>query len=151
MMMLKVLSSLSVLRKLINWLRRWPPTRAGMRSALRPAIRKVHQLKEVDMLTAKIDLLMKKLENPGLDHLKMVDARVMCEECEETGHMGINYPTVSQVVNFVGDSNNGFILIKASMLGGINPVSRSTTTNKVVWGKISTEMSPLSEISSGIR
>jgi hypothetical protein len=36
--------------------------------------RKVHQLEEVDMLTAMIDLLMKKLENPGLDHLKMVDA-----------------------------------------------------------------------------
>jgi hypothetical protein len=36
--------------------------------------RKVHQLEEVDMLTTKIDLLMKKLENPGLDHLKMVDA-----------------------------------------------------------------------------
>jgi hypothetical protein len=35
---------------------------------------KVHQLEEVDMLTAKIDLLMKKLENPDLDHLKMVDA-----------------------------------------------------------------------------
>jgi hypothetical protein len=36
--------------------------------------RKVHQLEEVDMLNAKIDLLMKKLENPDLDHLKMVDA-----------------------------------------------------------------------------
>jgi hypothetical protein len=35
---------------------------------------KVHQLKEVDMLTVKIDLLMKKLENPCLNHLKMVDA-----------------------------------------------------------------------------
>jgi hypothetical protein len=42
--------------------------------------RKVHQLEEADMLTTKIDLLMKKLENPGLDHLKMVDARVTCEE-----------------------------------------------------------------------
>uniref|UniRef100_UPI003D10F6D1 retrotransposon gag family protein n=1 Tax=Sedimenticola sp. TaxID=1940285 RepID=UPI003D10F6D1 len=46
--------------------------------------RKVHQLEEVDMLTTKIDLLMKKLENPGLDHLKIVDARVMCEEFVET-------------------------------------------------------------------
>jgi hypothetical protein len=35
---------------------------------------KVHQLEEVDMLTAKIDLLTKKLENPGLDHLKMVNS-----------------------------------------------------------------------------
>jgi hypothetical protein len=42
--------------------------------------RKVHQLEEVDMLTTKIDLLMKKLENLGLNHLKMVDAHVTCEE-----------------------------------------------------------------------
>jgi hypothetical protein len=69
---------------------------------------KVHQLEEVDMLTAKINLLMKKLENPGLDHLKMVDAHVTCEECGETGHMGINYPMVHQDVNFVVNSNNGF-------------------------------------------
>jgi hypothetical protein len=60
------------------------------------------------MLTAKIDLLMKKLENPGLDHVNMVDARVTCEECEETGHMGINCLTVPQDVNFIGNSNNGF-------------------------------------------
>jgi hypothetical protein len=32
--------------------------------------RKVHQLEEVAMLTTKIDLLIKKLENPVLDHLK---------------------------------------------------------------------------------
>jgi hypothetical protein len=69
---------------------------------------KVHQLEEVDMLITKIDLLMKKLENSGLNHLKMVVARVTCEECGETGHMGINCPTVPQDVNFVGNSNNGF-------------------------------------------
>jgi hypothetical protein len=69
---------------------------------------KVHQLEEVDMLTAKIDLLMKKLENSGLNHLKMVDARVTCEECGEIGHVGINCPTVPQDVIFVGNSNNGF-------------------------------------------
>jgi hypothetical protein len=51
---------------------------------------KVHQLEEVGMLTAKIDLLMKKLENLGLDHLKMFNARVTCEECEEMSHMGVN-------------------------------------------------------------
>jgi hypothetical protein len=59
------------------------------------------------MLTTRIDLLMKNLGNPGLDHLKMVDA-LTCEECGETSHMSINYPTVSQDVNFVGNSNNGF-------------------------------------------
>jgi hypothetical protein len=69
--------------------------------------RKIHHHEEVDILTTKIDLLMKKLENPGLDHLKMVDARVMCEECGETGNMGINCPTISIDVNFIGYSNNG--------------------------------------------
>jgi hypothetical protein len=46
------------------------------------------------MLTAKIDLLMKKLEKSSIDLLKMIDARVTCEECGETGHMGINCPTI---------------------------------------------------------
>jgi hypothetical protein len=112
---------------------------------------KALQLEEVDMLTAKIDLLMRKLENPGLNHLKMVDARVTCEECREIGHMGIHCPIVSQDVNFIGNSNNDFFLIKASMLGGTNTVSCLTTANNVVMGRISTEISPLSEISPGIR
>jgi hypothetical protein len=60
------------------------------------------------MLIAKIDLHMKKLENTGLNHLKMVGAQVTYEECGETGHMGINFSTVSQAINFVGNSNNGF-------------------------------------------
>jgi hypothetical protein len=72
--------------------------------------RKVHQLEEVDMLTYKIDLLMKKLEDLSLNHLKIVDARMTCEECGETGDMGVNCPMVHQDVNFVGNSNNGFCL-----------------------------------------
>jgi hypothetical protein len=60
------------------------------------------------MLTTKIDLLMKKLEDLGLDHLKMANARVTCEECRETGHMGINCSTVYRDANFVGHSNNGY-------------------------------------------
>jgi hypothetical protein len=103
------------------------------------------------MLTAKIDLLMKKLDNPGLDHLKTVDARVTCEKCRETCHLGINYPTVPRMSTSLVIPTIVFILIKASMLGGTNPVSHSTTANRVVMGRISIEMSPLSEISLGIR
>jgi hypothetical protein len=51
---------------------------------------------------------LKRLENSGLDHLKILDARVMHEECRETCHMGMNCLMVSQDVNFVGNSNNGF-------------------------------------------
>jgi hypothetical protein len=97
--------SIEVARKLVEKMasnQSWNEERTQTRT------RKVHHLEEVDMLTAKIDLLMKKLENPGLDHLKMVDVRVTCEECRETGHMGINCLMVPQNVNFVGNSNNGF-------------------------------------------
>jgi hypothetical protein len=38
----------------------------------------------------------------------MADAQVTCDECGETGHMGINCLTVPQDVNFNGNSNNGF-------------------------------------------
>jgi hypothetical protein len=103
--------------------------------------RKVHQLEEVDMLTTKIDLLIKKLENQGPNHLKMGDARVTCEECGETCHMVINCLTVSQDVNFVGNSNNGF---------RPNQKFNSGWNEPSFPGRISTKMSPLSEISSGI-
>jgi hypothetical protein len=73
------------------------------------------------MLTAMIDLLMKKLEDPGLDHLKMVDARVTCEECGETCHMGINCPTVCQDANFVGHSNSGYCLNQGFNAGWNKP------------------------------
>jgi hypothetical protein len=97
--------SIEEARKLVEKMasnQRWDEERTQTRT------RMVHQLEEVDMLTAKIDLLMKKLENPGLDRLKMVDARVTCEACGETGHMGINCPMVPKDVNFIGNSNNGF-------------------------------------------
>jgi hypothetical protein len=69
---------------------------------------KVHQLEEVDILITKIDLFMKKFENSDLDHLKMIDARVRCEECRETDDMSINCRMVPKDVNFVGNSNNSF-------------------------------------------
>jgi hypothetical protein len=38
------------------------------------------------------------------------------------------------------------LINKLEILGGTSPVSRSTTTNKVVWGKTSTEVNHLSRI-----
>jgi hypothetical protein len=98
------------------------------------------------MLTTKIDLLMKKLENLGLDHRKIVDARVTCEECGEMGHMGMNCLMVPRTSTLLVIPTMVFVLIKASMLGGTKPVSHSTTTNKVVWGRTSTKVNLLSRI-----
>ena len=69
----------------------------------------MHQLKEIDMLSAKMDLLMKKLEdraNEKQEVMRIHDSRMTCEECENTGHSGNSYPETHEDVNFV--NNNYF-------------------------------------------
>ena len=49
----------------------------------------MHQLKEVDMLSAKMDLLMKNLEdwaNEKQEVMHIHDSRMTCEECGNTEH-----------------------------------------------------------------
>ena len=53
------------------------------------------QLKEVDMLSAKMDLLMKKLEdraNEKQEVMHIRDFRMTCEVCGNIGHSGNNCP-----------------------------------------------------------
>jgi hypothetical protein len=55
----------------------------------------MHQLKEVGMLSAKMDLLIKKLEDQVSEKRKVMhinDSRMTCEECRNTGHSGSNCP-----------------------------------------------------------
>ena len=71
----------------------------------------MHQLKEVDMLTAKMDLLMKKFEETAIEKkevMQILDSRMTCEECGNTGHMGINCPELQEDVNFINNNNNNY-------------------------------------------
>ena len=68
----------------------------------------MHQLKVVDMLSAKIDLLMKKLEdraNEKQEVMHINDSRMTCEVCGSTGHSGNNCPETKKDVNFVNNNN----------------------------------------------
>ena len=68
----------------------------------------MHQLKEVDLLSAKIDLLMKRLEEQGNEKKEVMhihDSRMTYEECGNTGHSGNNCPEIQEDVNFVNNSN----------------------------------------------
>jgi hypothetical protein len=59
----------------------------------------MHQVKEVDMLSTKIDPLMKKLDEHDQQKKEVMhihDSRMTCEECGGTGHTGINYPEVQE-------------------------------------------------------
>ena len=66
----------------------------------------MHQLKEVDMLSAKIDLLMKKLKDQANEKQEVMhihDSHMTCEECGNTGHLGNSCPKIREHVNFVNN------------------------------------------------
>jgi hypothetical protein len=68
----------------------------------------MHQLKEVDMLSAKMDLLMKKLKdqsNEKKEVMYIYDSCMTCEECGETRHSGNNCPKIHEDMNFVNNNN----------------------------------------------
>jgi hypothetical protein len=46
----------------------------------------VHQVDGMDMLAAKLDLLMKKLEAPTHETAQAMDARMSCEVCGNAGY-----------------------------------------------------------------
>ena len=60
------------------------------------------------MLSAKMDLLMKKLEdraNEKQEVMHIQDSRMTCEECRNIGHSGNSCPETQEDVNFVNNSN----------------------------------------------
>jgi hypothetical protein len=68
----------------------------------------MYQLKEVDMLSTKMDLLMKKLEDRVSEKREVMhinDSRMTCEEYGNTRHSGSNCPKLQEDVNYI-DSNN---------------------------------------------
>jgi hypothetical protein len=54
---------------------------------LQPRTHGIHQIDGFDMLAAKMDILMKKLEAPSnMETAKIMDARIMCVVCGNVGH-----------------------------------------------------------------
>jgi hypothetical protein len=69
----------------------------------------MHQLKEVDMLFAKMDLIMKKLEDRDpqpKEVMQIYDTRMTCEECGNTGHTDKSCPETMEDLNFINNNNN---------------------------------------------
>jgi hypothetical protein len=69
----------------------------------------MHQLKEVDILSTKMDLLMKRLyeradEKKEVMHIH--DFRMTCEECGDTGHSGSNCLELPEDVNYLNNNSN---------------------------------------------
>jgi hypothetical protein len=68
----------------------------------------MHQLKEVDMLSAKIELLMKKLKDRASEKKEVMhihESRMTCEVCGDTGHSRNNCPETLKDVNYINNNN----------------------------------------------
>ena len=66
----------------------------------------MHQLKEVDMLPAKLELLMKKLDDRAGDKKEVMhiyDSHMTCEECGDTGHSHNHCPEMLEDVNYINN------------------------------------------------
>ena len=61
------------------------------------------------MLSAKMDLLIKKLEDQANEKQEVMHINESCmthEECGNTGHLDKNFPKPHEDVNFINNSDN---------------------------------------------
>jgi hypothetical protein len=69
----------------------------------------MHQLKEVDMLSTKMDLLMKMLDDRASEKKEVMyihDSHMTCEECGGTGHLGHNCSEIQEDMNYINNNTN---------------------------------------------
>jgi hypothetical protein len=70
--------------------------------------RGMHQLKEVDMLSAKMNLLMKRVEDKAPERkevMQLFESRMTCEECGNTRHSGSQCLQLEEDVNYINNNN----------------------------------------------
>nr|CAH66136.1 H0622G10.5 [Oryza sativa] len=71
----------------------------------------IHTVKETELLAAKLDLLMKRLDdhdNRPQDTVKTLDLHVTCEVCGGTGHSGNDCPETHEEAMYMGKNNNEY-------------------------------------------
>ena len=56
------------------------------------------------MVTAKLDLIMKKLDIEKKELMHINDSHMTCEECGDYGHSAVSYPTLQEDVNFINNN-----------------------------------------------
>jgi hypothetical protein len=80
---------------------------------LQPQTKGMH-FKETDMLAAKMDLLLKCLDERAKfkehmnNYAQAIDSPSACEVCENGGHLGNDCPETHEDTAFVNNNNNGY-------------------------------------------
>jgi uncharacterized coiled-coil protein SlyX len=77
---------------------------------LQPCNHGVHQVDGIDMIVAKMDLLMKKLEaSSNMETTKIMDVHMTCEVCGNVGHSGNDCLETREEASFINNgTTNGF-------------------------------------------
>jgi hypothetical protein len=77
---------------------------------LQPRTHSVHQVDGIDMIAAKMDLLMKKLDaSTNMETAKIMDAHMTCKVCGNVGHSGNDCLETREEASFINNGNtNGF-------------------------------------------
>jgi hypothetical protein len=116
---------------------------------LQPRNRGVHQVDGIDMLSAKMDLLMNKLEAPSImETAKIMNARMTCVVCGNVGHSRNDCPETREEANFINNgNNNGFSTTTTIKDGTQGPTSRSIIKMEVIILTISIISPPLEILS----
>jgi hypothetical protein len=74
---------------------------------LQPHTHGVHQVDGIDMIAAKMDLLMKKLEaSTNMETAKIMDAHMTCEVCGNVRHSGNDCLETREEGSFINNGNN---------------------------------------------
>jgi len=64
----------------------------------------IHHLKEADMVTTKLDLIIKKLDIEKKEVMHINDSHMTCEECGDYGHSAVSFPILQEDVNFINNN-----------------------------------------------
>jgi hypothetical protein len=73
---------------------------------LQPCTHSVHQVDGIDMIAAKMDLLMKELEaSSNMETAKIMDAHMTCEVCGNMGHSGNDCLKTREEDSFINNGN----------------------------------------------
>jgi hypothetical protein len=76
---------------------------------LQPCTCGVHQVDGIDIIAAKMDLHMKKLEaSTNMETAKVMDAHMTCEVCGSVGHSGNDCLETREEASFINNGNNRF-------------------------------------------
>jgi hypothetical protein len=100
---------------------------------LQPRTCGAHQVDGIDMIAAKMELLMKKLEaSTNMETAKIMDAHMTCVICGNVGHSGNDCLETREEAYFINNgNNNGFPTTIAIKGGTRGPTSRPTIKMEV--------------------